>query len=188
MISSCVTTFLRSHSFVASRGMNSMNRISMLLSRPYATRSRISSSFAPRSTTTFTFIGVNPTNCASAMPANTFTNSSRRVMAKKRSAFRLSRLTLIRSRPASRSSRAMLRSVAPFVVSAMSGFSPLESRSAASLVMSRGKCARTVGSPPVSLRLFTSNFSTQMRATRSISSKVNTSERSSQTIPSAGMQ
>ena len=45
-----------------------------------------------------------------------------------------------------------------------------------------------MGSPPVSRRLSTPNRSTQMRATRSISSYVSTSARSSQVIPSAGMQ
>ena len=82
----------------------------------------------------------------------------------------------------------MLRKVAPLVVSAMSGVSPFDSRNDASLSISNGKWARTVGSPPVRRMLSMLNRSTKIRAMRSISSKVRTSERSSHTNPSAGMQ
>ena len=51
-----------------------------------------------------------------------------------------------------------------------------------------GRPARTVGSPPVSRIESMPKRSTHTRATRSISSKVSSSERGSQSMPSAGMQ
>ena len=79
--------------------------------------------------------------------------------------------------------------MAPLVVMARSTARPVAgTRSAASISTSTGSWARTVGSPPVSRIPSKSKRSTHTRATRSISSKLNSSERSSQCIPSSGMQ
>ena len=114
---------------------------------------------------------------------------------KNRSLCNVSRLMLMRDRPAAFRSSAISRSVAPFVVNAMSMFLPasgdfavLGTLSWASFSTNIGRCARTVGSPPVKRMLSTSNRCTQIVASRSISSKVKIWSRSSHVMPSSGMQ
>ncbi len=106
-----------------------------------------------------------------------------------------SMLMFTRSRPAWRSSSATSRNVAPLVVIDRSGLWPASgdelsagTRSCASFDTSTGRCARTVGSPPVRRRPSTSKRSTKMRERRSISSNVRTSLRGTHCIPSSGMQ
>ena len=79
--------------------MYSMNRTSAFSGLPYSTRSISSSSLTPWMTTRVDLETPN-TRCAAAMPSWTRASSSNRVSATKRSAWSVSRLTVIRPRPA----------------------------------------------------------------------------------------
>ena len=107
----------------------------------------------------------------------------------------VSRLILILDKPAAFNSSAIKRKVAPFVVIARSILLPARGELALLGTVNResfstrtGKCARTVGSPPVRRMLSTSKRSTQIVASRLISSKLKISLRSSHAMPSSGMQ
>ena len=157
--------------------MNSMNRTSMFFSRPNVARAIISSSFTPRCTTAFTFTGAMPTAIAASMPSSTEASSSRLVICLNFSRFNVSRLTLMRRKPARFKSAATNASVAPLVVTATSIGWPANGESAVAGTVSTARAeisfvrwARTVGSPPVRRMPSTPKRSTQMRATRAISS------------------
>ena len=119
-ISSWPTTALFNQPPWASSGMNSINRTSMFFSRPNVARAIISSSFTPRCTTAFTFTGAMPTAIAASMPSSTEASSSRLVICLNFSRFSVSRLTLMRRKPARFKSAATNASVAPLVVTATS--------------------------------------------------------------------
>ena len=77
-----------------------MNRTIRAVSRAKAAKSRISSSFVPRSSTTFTFNGDKPTDSATSMASSTVRRSPRRRIDSNRSARNESQLTLTRVSPA----------------------------------------------------------------------------------------
>ena len=120
-----------------------MKRTPTPRSRPNAARSTTSSSLTPRITTQFTFTGSRPASTAASIPATTRSRSSRRVSSRNTSGRSESSDTLMRRRPASARSCAISGSRTPLVVIAMS------TRAAPAWRSSRGRCARTVGSPPV---------------------------------------
>ena len=126
------------------------------------------SSFTPRCTTALILIGVSPAFSAASMPSSTRATSPRSpLMREKTASSRLSRLTVIRRRPASASACARCASSMPFVVSAMSRMPSIF----ASESTSAGRSVRSSGSPPV-MRSFSTPSRTKMRASRSISSKL----------------
>src|SRR5579875_3711918 len=173
----------------ASRGMNSMNRGCTPFSLPKVAKSTASSSLRPRTVTTLSLTGSIPASRAASIPSSTRGSWSLLVTSAKRSGRSESQEMLTRRRPAARRSPASSRRVAPLVVMARSTGSPVEGTfSPASISTRTGRWARTVGSPPVRRMDSTPRRSTQTRATRPISSKVSSSSRGSQDIPSSGMQ
>jgi hypothetical protein len=108
------------------------------------------------------------------------TGKSASFMALKVASFRESRETVTRFRPASFNAWALTASAEPLVVSAMSISRPSGVLSAASMPTSSGRDFRSNGSPPVR-RIFSTPWSTAIRASRAISSKVSSSSRSMNT-------
>ena len=142
----------------------------------------ISSSLIPRIITALILTGCKPASTAASMPSKTRSSSSRLVNSRNRSGRSESRLTLMRFNPASASAFACSRSVAPFVVSAIS------TSKRARRCTSSGRCALTSGSPPVRRIPSKPKCLVHTRAKRSISSKDRISSLGSHCIPSAGMQ
>ena len=163
--------------------MNSMNRMPNPCSRAKATRGTISSSFTPRSMTALSLMGANPSALAANRPSSTLARSPRRVMRRKRSGSRLSRLTLRRRRPAALRAAALSASVEALVVRQMSRSPSMADNRA----IKSSRPRRASGSPPVS-RIFSTPSRTNRRAKRVISSNVSTSRLSSQSYSSSGMQ
>ena len=127
-----------------SSGMNSMKRTWTSYSRVSATKASSSSS-TPGSSSVLILTGENPAAKAASMPASVSSSLPPRVMRANRSASRLSRLMLTRSRPLAASSPANLGSSRPLVVSEMS-WMPLVRLS---MPTKSAQPSRTSGSPPV---------------------------------------
>ncbi len=117
------------------------------------------------------------------MPSRTWERSPPRVRREKVSGTRVSRLTLMRVRPAAARRAATGASLTAFVVSARSVTPGMRPRASTS----SGKFRRAVGSPPVR-RMWVTPRPAKTPTSRSISSKVRTSLRGIQSMPSAGMQ
>ena len=123
------------HAVAPPTSMYSMNRTSASCVRANSIRSTSSSSFTRRMTTVLIFSRSNPAARAAAMPARTSACRSVRAMSRIRSGRSVSRLTVMRPRPARRNSLACFASSRPFVVMARSR----TPGTAASICVSAGK-------------------------------------------------
>lgn len=141
-----------------------------------------SPSVTPLMATALTFTGSNPTLLAARMPSITCSNPVRRVSSRNFAGSIVSRLTLIRRRPASQSACAIGASKIPLVVKPTSRMPS----TAAILSTSRGKSRRTRGSPPVSRTLSIPHDAATL-TNRSISSNVSRLVRGKNST-SSGMQ
>ena len=133
------------HAVAPPTSMYSMNRTSASCARANSMRSTSSSSFTPRMTTVLILSRSKPVARAATMPARTSACRSVRAISRIRSGRRVSRLTVMRPRPALRNSTACFASKRPFVVIARSR----TPGTAASIRVSAGKSCRSNGSPPV---------------------------------------
>ena len=147
-------------------------------------KSANSSSLVPRIVTQLTLSEPRPAASHSSSPRSTVESSPVRVMRRKRSGRRLSRLIVTRSRPASFSGRASSFISMPLVVNERSSMPCTLRRS---LTRSTNPC-RTVGSPPVSLNRRIPCRSTAAFTTSEISSKLRMFSFGSHRTPSSGMQ
>ncbi|MCY1444303.1 hypothetical protein D9M71_607640 [compost metagenome] len=132
-------------SLIAPRGISSMKDMSSWRSMAKRTRSLISASLRPLSTTQLSLIWRKPASRAASIPAITFARSPVRVSSRKRCGSRLSRLTLSRDSPASNSGPARRVSCEPLLVMH-------SSRRPGRAAMRRHSSTmplRTSGSPPV---------------------------------------
>ena len=158
---------------VAPTSMYSMNRKTTPVPRKWRAIGRISCSLVPRLTTMFTLMGPSPAARAASMPRRTSaTGKSTSFMERNTVSSSPSRLTVTRCKPAAFSASALRASNEPLVVSVMSRDFPSGVRNAASCSISRSMCLRSKGSPPVS-RIFCTPWLANTRATRVISSKLN---------------
>ena len=139
------------HRVAPPTSMYSMNRSSARSVRAKSSRSVISSSLNPRRMTLLILTGPSPASRAARMPAMMSSWRVLRAKAASRSGRSVSRLTVTRWRPASRSSSATGASRTPLVVRARSR-TPGTPRSDRT---SEGSSCRSSGSPPVSLTLET---------------------------------
>src|SRR6185295_7308741 len=147
--------------------MYSMKRTTTPVPRKWASKSISVWSLTPRCTTVLILMGARPARRACSMPSSTsLTPPKPPLIFAKTSGSSVSRLTVIRCRPAALSSLAYLASSMPLVVSAMSSMpgscvrSPIRS----------ARLGRSSGSPPV-MRIFLTPARTNTRARRRISSK-----------------
>ncbi len=163
--------------------MNSMNRSQNPFCRANSTRGRMSSSLTPRWITELILIGSKPRNRAVSSPSRTPARSSRRVRARNFAGLRVSRLALIRPRPA-RSSPAACSFRCEALVVRERSLSPPRPARAETRVSSP---CRNRGSPPVS-RISSTPDCKNSPARRVISSKVRISLRSIHSYCSSGMQ
>ena len=151
--------------------MYSMKRTMCPLPRKCSTRSSTPSSLTPRMTTALILSDAKPARSAAAMAASTVSTSPRPPdIARNVFASSVSRLSVMRERPAVRSASTFSASRLPFVVIARSDAPGI----AASWRTSSGRSRRSSGSPPVRRSLRTPR-PTKMRDRRSISSKRNRS-------------
>ena len=163
--------------------MYSMKRTSAFKRRPYSSIGSSSSSLTPRITTVSILTLSNPAAAAASRPRRTSAWRSKRVRALKRSGCKVSRLTVMRGRPAARSAEAWSASRMPLVVRARSRSAALP----ASIATRSGRSVRSRGSPPV-IRTLSVPSAAKTSTRRSISSKVRMSSRGSQTYSASGMQ
>ncbi|MNZ90721.1 hypothetical protein D3C78_1096900 [compost metagenome] len=161
-------------------GISSMKLMSRPCSMAKSTSAGTSSALRPFITTAFSLMPVKPAACAASMPASTWRSSPVRVMARKRSGSRVSRLMFSRLSPASCRERAWRTSCEPLVVMHNSRSPGSAARRSHRPTMP----GRTSGSPPVRRSLRTPR-ATKMRATRSISSRVSTCWRGRNCMSSA---
>ena len=163
--------------------MRSMKRTCHGCSRVKSTKSAISSSLTPPSSTQLSLIFAKPARSAASMPSMTSCSVPRRVMARKRSSFSVSRLMLRCVTPASRSSRATSLSRLPFVVTQSTSTPGISDNMRQKSTAPR----RTSGSPPV-----TRIFLTPQRTAAAAISRSSSSEQKSPcarfSTPSSGMQ
>mmetsp|Transcript_947 Transcript_947/g.2759 ORF Transcript_947/g.2759 Transcript_947/m.2759 type:complete len:202 (+) Transcript_947:2930-3535(+) len=182
-ISAYDTIFLVSHLFPLN-GMYSMNLTLTGLSFANFTKSNNSSSFCPRTTTTFTFTVSIPIRTASSIEFNTFSNPSLLVINSNFAFTNESKLTLMDFSPLRFNASSLLFNAIPFVVIATCSIpSIFVIRSTMST-----KSFLTVGSPPVRRTFRTPPSRANSFTNRSISSVVNKSSFGAKSMPSSGMQ
>ncbi len=130
--------------------MYSMKRTSAPKRRPNSSRSISSSSLTPRMTTV-SILKPGNSGAAVSMPSRTRSSSSYRVRSRKRCGLSVSRLTVRRWSPASRTACALVANSTPLVVIARSW---MAGRAARRWIRS-GRLRRSSGSPPVRRTLST---------------------------------
>ena len=135
----------------------------------YCTSAGTSSKLRPFITTQLSLTRSNPASRAASMPPSTWRKSPLRVIARKRSGSRLSRLIFMRLTPASTSGRARRPSCEPLLVMTSSR----KPGNAAMWRHSSTMPGRISGSPPVR-RILRTPWLTNTVASRCSSSRVNT--------------
>ena len=184
--SSPVSTESGVQAWSASSGMNSMKRTWKAVERANSANGIASSSVKPRIATALTLIGCT-SGCAAiaSRPRSTCGSESRRVIWKKRSRCeRVDRdVDAVDAGLDQRGGVALEQVAVGGQREVLAGPRPRRASRPA-----RGKSRRTSGSPPVSRTSSIAHRRPSARTSRSISSKLRTSARSSQGSPSAGMQ
>ncbi|MBP2678232.1 MAG: hypothetical protein H6Q82_1297 [Deltaproteobacteria bacterium] len=146
-------------------GIRSMNRTLIGISRAIVKKSSTSPRSRPCRSTTLIFTGESPARRAAAIPSRTFGRVSRRVISAYRSRRIVSRLMLMRERPASRNAAAISGSAVPLVVIPRSRTPGIPATRRTNGTIPR----RTSGSPPV-IRTFRTPRETATRTVRISSS------------------
>src|SRR5690606_30271811 len=181
------TTRSRAQPLQVPTSMYSMKRSRWPRSRANAASASMPASFTPFCTTQLSLSGAKPAAVAASIPASTSASSPRPPDSARNSAgSSVSRLTVTRRSPASRSARACAASSEPLVVRARSSMPSMR----ASRATSSGSRLRSSGSPPVSRSLRTPRL-VKPRTRVSISSNDSRDAASmpwSSAIRSAGMQ
>ena len=163
--------------------MSSIKRTCHGFSRVRFTRSGISSSLTPPSSTQLSLSEEKPAASAASTPRRVSESAPPRVSAEKRSGLSVSRLIFSRSTPAARSGAARDGSSAPFVVRHSSSIPGI----ARSIRQKSTIPRRTRGSPPVTRSFRTPSSAAQAAISRS-SSSVQSSACGRLQTPRSGMQ